>query len=283
LKLDLVMWTKNGAETLGSVLNRINHVVPGKVVNQRLLVDDCSVDDTVRIAESFGWHVFSNEGKGIGDGANTALKHVETEYFCSFEQDILLSPFWWNRISRLILGKDDVAAACGLRFLPKNNLFFNVVPYRLTRRHVDYLGGFGKTLDNTIWNTDVLRGLGGFPKLKYGSIDTYLWNLIDAKGYRWLVDYDVQSLHLRPSLFGELKHWYFYGLSLPESNKRLSIFSSAYQNQGRLYYFLKFMKSPATSFKMSLKMHDVRLLVAYPAVSFYSLMGYLKGKSLGDS
>ena len=277
MKLDLVMWAKNGAESLGYVLNRINHVVPGGVVNQRLLVDDCSVDDTVRIAESFGWRVFSNEGKGISDGANTALKHVETEYFCSFEQDILLSPFWWKRVSGLILNQPDVAAACGLRFLPKNNMFYSIDPYILTRQGVEDLFGYGKTLDNTIWNTAVLRGLGGFPKLKHAGIDTYLLHLIDSKGYKWLVDYGVQSLHLHSGLISELKHYWFYGLSLPECYSQLAKFSDAYRSEGWQRFFT-FLKSPASGFRMSLRMHDARLNIAYPTTRLCVLLGFLQGK-----
>jgi glycosyltransferase involved in cell wall biosynthesis len=90
------MWTFNGEKTLPAVLSRINQVVPKDRVNQKFIVDDRSKDNTVAIAKQLGWNVVRNEGKGISDGANTALKHVETEYFCSFEQDIILAPQWWQ-------------------------------------------------------------------------------------------------------------------------------------------------------------------------------------------
>jgi hypothetical protein len=42
-----------------------------------MVIDDQSKDNTVDIATQYGWKVIKNEGKGIGDGANTALKNVQ--------------------------------------------------------------------------------------------------------------------------------------------------------------------------------------------------------------
>ena len=77
-KVDLVMWTKTGSETLSLVLKRISEVIPEEFVNNRIIADDQSSDNSREIAESFGWHVVPNEGSGISDGANTALKRVES-------------------------------------------------------------------------------------------------------------------------------------------------------------------------------------------------------------
>ena len=73
-KVDLVMWTYNGAATLPQVLKRINQVIPEKFINKKIISDDRSTDNTREIAESFGWQVILNEGKGISDNANNALK-----------------------------------------------------------------------------------------------------------------------------------------------------------------------------------------------------------------
>jgi glycosyltransferase involved in cell wall biosynthesis len=117
-KVDVVMWTKNGAQTLPFVLKRIGEVIPGRFVNEKIMVDDRSTDETRKIAESFGWTVVFNEGRGISDGANTALKHVESEWFISFEQDLLLARDWWYNILKA-LENSKVAVASGLRFADK--------------------------------------------------------------------------------------------------------------------------------------------------------------------
>lgn len=92
------MWTKNGAKTLPLVLERISEVIPNRFINKRIIADDPSSDDTQEIARTFGWTIVPNEGSGISDGANTALRHVTSEFFISFEQDLLLAPSWWQKI-----------------------------------------------------------------------------------------------------------------------------------------------------------------------------------------
>ncbi|MDI9579054.1 MAG: glycosyltransferase, partial [Thermoproteota archaeon] len=93
MRVDLVMWTRDGAATLPHVLERINKVFCG-VGGQRIIVDDCSRDGSVEICEKAGWAVYKNRGRGISDGANTALGLVESPFFCSFEQDLLLCADW---------------------------------------------------------------------------------------------------------------------------------------------------------------------------------------------
>lgn len=124
-KVDLVTWTKNGAETLPLVLKRIDETLPSEFINKQLIVDDQSTDNTREIAKAFGWAVVSNEGKGISDGANTALKRVESEYFVSFEQDLLLARDWWEKIPPY-LSDSRVAIASGIRFV-----YYPPVPKKL--------------------------------------------------------------------------------------------------------------------------------------------------------
>jgi glycosyltransferase involved in cell wall biosynthesis len=279
LKVDLVMWTFNGEKTLSAVLGRINSIVPKEFVNKKFIVDDGSKDNTVKIARSHGWGVLKNEGHGISDGANTALKNVETNYFCSFEQDVYLAANWWTKVSNLVLNREKVAAACGLRFLPRNNFCFSIELYQLKRKDVDFYGGFGKTLDNTIWSTEALRSVGGFPKVNYAGIDTLLFHFFELKGYKWLVNYDVKSLHMHQGgLLNEFKHYYFYGLSLPEIYNQLKNFD-IYKNETLSAMFLRFIKSPISSFKMALKMHDSRLMFSYPIIRLFWLLGYIRGTS----
>ena len=280
MKVDLVMWTLNGEKTLPMVLSRINKVIPKEAVNQRLMVDDGSKDNTVTIAKKYGWNVIKNEGKGISDGANTALKHVQTSYFCSFEQDVILSVDWWRKVSALIINKEGVGAACGLRFLPRNDFCSSVELYQLTRKDVDFYGGFGKTLDNTIWDSRALRSIGGFPKVNFAGIDTSVSILLESKGYKWLVDYDVKSLHLHyGGLLNEFKHYYFYAKSLPEIYSRLKKYRAFYEKENLSSLFLRFLKSPISSLKMTLKMQDSRLLFCYPIIRLCWLLGYIRGGS----
>jgi rhamnosyltransferase len=274
------MWTFNGERTLPKVLNRINKIVPEEVVNQKLIVDDGSKDNTVAIAKKYGWEVIRNEGKGISAGANTALKHVQTNYFCSFEQDLYLADDWWKKVSLLILDKEKIGAACGIRFLPVNNFCYSVEVYQLTRKDLDFYGGYGKTLDNTIWRTSALRSVGGFPKANLAGIDTIVLHLLESKGYEWMVDYNVKSLHIHPGgTLNEFRHYYFYGLSLPQIYGYLRKLGY-YKSENLKSMFTRFLKSPLSSLKMTITTGDPRLIVAYPIIRLCWLLGFVRGRSI---
>ena len=159
-KFDLVMWTRNGEKTLPAVLQRIDRVVPSEMVNRKIAVDDKSVDSSVDLLKKFGWMVFVNEKGGIGNAANQALNHVETDYFCSFEQDLLLSHSWWG-LRKLL--RDKTVVVSGMRF-PSQPDYLAVLQryvakkYRGEKYLSSYLKGrrmaaftLGKTLDNTIY------------------------------------------------------------------------------------------------------------------------------------
>jgi glycosyltransferase involved in cell wall biosynthesis len=280
-KADLVMWTKNGAETLPSVLQRISEVVPEDSVNLKLIVDDRSTDDTRGIAESFGWNVVLNDGKGISDGANTALRRVESDLFVSFEQDLLLARNWWQKIPKY-LDNVKVTAASGMRFANKppgvrRMQQYVARKYRGEAALASWLKGremaaftLGKTLDNTIYRTAVVRAVGGFPKLHSSAgVDTTLAYLLSEGGYRWLVDYDVQSVHLRKSLQQELSHQYWYAKQLSEMWMQIERNTSM-------------RRPPVTNFDviytgvfMAYKTREPSIAYIHPLVRLYYLRGFL--------
>lgn len=99
LKVDLAMWIKNGEQFLREVLKSIEQAIPEENINQRIIVDDHSEDQTVRIAKDFNWQVYPNPAYGISSGANEALRHVQTEFFVSLEQDVMLNKDWWTKMS----------------------------------------------------------------------------------------------------------------------------------------------------------------------------------------
>ncbi len=189
MKVDLVMWTKNGAKTLPKVLKRINEVVPEEEVNQKFIIDDGSSDDTQSIAVNNGWKVYPNKSSGISAGANTALDLVTTEYFCSFEQDIILAPEWWSTVVKLMKG--NVAVVEGQRFSSN----------KIIRALEEVQNTLYVTLDNDLYNTEIIRSIGGFPYNCPICVDAALKANLNKKGYEWIIIEELKSVHIRDSIW----------------------------------------------------------------------------------
>jgi len=273
-KVDLVMWAKNGAKTLPFVLKRIDEVIPEDSVQKRVLVDDNSADDTREIANSFGWEVIYNEGKGISNGANTALHHVTSDFFISFEQDLLLAREWWQRIPTFLEDKK-VAVASGVR-VPnqppalKKLQEYTLEQYRqLDMKKTDFL--YGKTIDNTIYKTKIIRKLGGFPSLPASvGVDNFLAKNVISAGFKWEVDYTMRSIHLRGSLRDELAHYYWYGAS----HRRIS--QALHDNPLDLKRnVLRFLFSPVKGLQVALKKNAPQVIYIYPLIRLNILRGML--------
>jgi glycosyltransferase involved in cell wall biosynthesis len=286
-KVDLVMWTFNGAATLPLVLKRINQVIPEKFINKKIISDDTSTDNTREIAESFGWQVILNDGKGISDNANNALRHVEAEFYISFEQDLVLSPDWWDKITKAF-DNPKVAAASGMRFADKPRGIRRMQQYVAKKYKGDaqlasWLKGremaaftLGKTLDNTMYRTSIMKTIGYHKFSSSSGVDTLLAYEISQHGYQWLVDYTVQSLHLRSGLMQELKHQYWYAKQLPEMWQAITAITKTQPPPvtkfGVIY---RFLISPFTGIFMAYKTGEPSLVYIHPLIRLYYLRGYL--------
>jgi hypothetical protein len=282
-KIDIVMWTRNGQKTLLPVLKQLNTVIPKEQVGQRLIIDDDSTDLTKTIAVVLGWKVLCNEGKGISDAANTALKNVETPFFCSFEQDVKLSVDWWKYIPKMVSDKPclkinaNVAVASGIRVANSKHGSLRSIGLYEAQRYRSYLKNkplhywhhvFGMSLDNTCYNTKVLRELGGFPKVIGGpGVDVLLAKKLIDSGYSWQVNYDVVSDHIRKGVRDELKHYYWYGTC----QKHIDNSKRAYLGlSGRMLF------SPVRGLDIAVHQRNWQCLFVYPAIRFASWSGAIK-------
>jgi glycosyltransferase involved in cell wall biosynthesis len=263
MQVDVVIWAKNGSRTLPAVLKRIEETIPAEHIKNRILTDDHSSDDTVEIARSFGWHVIPNEGDGIRDNANTALKHVESDHFISVEQDVLLAKDWWLKIPPL-LSNPKVAVASGVR-VPNQPLALRKLQEFAIERYKERDTGLEffhdcKSLDNTIYKTAIIRELGGFPPGCNLPLKVFL------SGYKWKVDYSVKSIHIRNGMKDELQHYYWYGTLAREHGEAIK------------EPLLRMLFSPIRGLHAAVKKKSPEIVFLYPLIRFNILRGMLEGK-----
>ncbi len=138
----------------------------------------------------------------------------------------------------------------------------------------------GKTLDNTIYRTAAVRAIGGFPKLHSSAgVDTTLAYLLEQHGYRWLVDYDVQSVHLRKNLRQELSHQYWYAKQLNEMWQQIESRTGALRPPVTKFDVVyRFVLSPFTGVFMAYKTREASIAYIHPLIRLYYLRGFLSSR-----
>jgi glycosyltransferase involved in cell wall biosynthesis len=270
-KVDIVMWTKNGEYCLTEVLARIDKVIPGEIIHRRILVDDKSTDQTVAIARKFNWTVYTNPHGGIPSGANEALRHVDCDFFLSFEQDILLSDDWWNRISKY-MEDFSVASAQGIR-IPSQPILNLLDRWEFAEQGKPRLL---VSIDNNIFRTEVVRQMGGFPKDCPVCTDTILRKrLLKETPYKWIIDNNVVSLHVRKSLKNSIVHSYkLYNICVGTP------YCSTKEEYTRLTLLRMLLTSPIRGIQIAFEKNYPVLVFAYPYLRFHQLISDLKYKTL---
>jgi glycosyltransferase involved in cell wall biosynthesis len=266
-KVDIVMWTKNGAAYLPKVLAQIDKVIPKDHVCHKIMVDDHSTDGTPEIAKSFGWTVYPNPHGGIPSGANEALSHVDQEFFVSIEQDVILAKDWWVKISKH-LEDPTVACAQGIR-VPTDPVLrlLDMWQYGDPAKRASNI-----SMDNNLFRTAVVRSVGGFPNVCRVCTDTVLMKTIHAKTpYRWVIDLEVVSDHIRSDFRGAVEHQYKLN-DLCSKTKYCA--PSQIGSLPKMFRIL--LTSPIRALQIAVKKNCPKVLYAYPLIRYYQVTAEVK-------
>lgn len=135
----------------------------------------------------------------------------------------------------------------------------------------------GKTLDNTIYKTEIIKTLGGFPKMKVNAgVDSVLAYKIAQAGYDWIVDYSVQSVHLRKGLKQELQHQYWYSTQLRNIWNRIETETNRPPPITRAGVLFRFAISPFTGIFIASRTGEASIVYIHPLIRLYYMKGLLE-------
>src|SRR2546427_8753917 len=149
------MWTLNSARTLEKSLSSIAEAIPENSICHKIMVDGGSKDNTVELGIRFGWEVLRSDS-GIWRQANYALNRVDSEFYASFEHDILLANNWLPRVENAVT-RENVAVAQGIRLFTGSGTLAAMDRWNFEdhTRSAPYA-----SLDNNLCNTEVIRRVG---------------------------------------------------------------------------------------------------------------------------
>ncbi len=221
MKIDIVTWTYNSAKTLDKCLPTIDLAIPGHRVCHKIAVDGGSMDGTEEVLRRYGWTVEKSSKKGIPYQANQALGLVDTEFFASFEHDIILNPNWFERTSTTIISDETVGAVQGIRLYTGSKTMQAIEEWQYRTQQFP---PWTFSIDNVLYRTRAVRHAGGFSLECMASADGILRRNMFKTGYKWITDTTLISGHYRKNFLEQFKHQMkavqlarYYWSSNPES------------------------------------------------------------------
>lgn len=207
-KISAILITKNDAHTITACLESI------KWVDEIIVVDDNSTDDTVKICRDFGAKVAIETWSGFGAQKTKALNLTQYDWVLSIDSDERVPPKLREEILATI-SQDNTATAYHVR---RQNYFYNRhMKYTLGARHDKPIRLFNKTTaqfsDHAIHERVIPTGKVGELKnvlhhYPYTNLEEILYknNLYSSIGVQRLIDNKV-----RPSIIKAFGHaaWVF--------------------------------------------------------------------------
>jgi hypothetical protein len=180
-----------------------------------------------------------------------------------------------------MLDEKDTVIASGTRFPNKPLGLRNLLEYNLEKypRIMEDSDAFhyGKTLDNTIYRTEIIKNIGGFPRFKrkelHACVDNVLAKRVFDAGFKWKVNYSVKSLHIRKGLRDELRHFYWYG----SLNYTLEPYLTGKHASVRKY-LKNLLFSPKNGANLALKLDSPQLIYIYPLIHLALYRGLVSGR-----
>lgn len=177
-----------------------------------------------------------------------------------------------GRVPNLFIDKK-VAVACGAR-LP--NVSFSIRNFY--KSAITQNPHFTTSLDNTIYKTNILKSIGGFPNLPFSTgVDIVLLHKVLSAGFKWEVATYVISTHLRNGLKDELKHVYWYLSRRYEIERIIGYPSRQISSFARMAF-----TSPLWRIRLALKHKSPDLAYFYPLYYFTMLKGRSDGLKKGE-
>lgn len=194
--LTLAITTFNSAEFIEPVLRSIDSAIPRDIVRAKIAIDDRSTDGTREILKRYCWTVYYNTGGGVASAWNQITRLVKSEYFATFEHDLILNPAWLKSVAQEIY-QDRFCCVQGVR------LSTNWILNRIERAKGEYKKT--RSLDNNLFLTAAARRFRFPDELKYAA-DRYLFRQVQDADLKWIVKPDVVSAHIRPTFKADKDH-----------------------------------------------------------------------------
>lgn len=225
--ISVVMPAYNAPHYLRVSLPPLAEMLKSGEIAELIVVDDCSTDDTVEVARSFGARILRTpHNMGPGGARNLAAREAKGEVIWLVDADVVAKPGSAALISKA-LADPEVAAVFGAYCeAPPAQAFWSQYKNLVHR----YYHQRGERDASTFWagcgalRRDVYLDVGGFDvvRFKKPSVeDIELGYRLRAAGWRIVLDPDLQATHLKNWTMGNVIHTDIFCRAIPWSRMLL--------------------------------------------------------------
>jgi glycosyltransferase involved in cell wall biosynthesis len=198
-KISIIIATLNNELTLDECLKAILELNYPKDFVELIVVDGCSTDATLEIAEKYPIKIISAPLNAPA-AYNYALKFVSNDILGFIDADAKVEKEWLNKLVTY-LGDPQVAGVSGgIETWNKENAWARTIGYDLEDRYARLNKSVIRIATmNLLMKKQVIEEVGGFDECLPSQYDTDLGLRITHRGYQLLFEPDAKCYHFNRS------------------------------------------------------------------------------------
>lgn len=143
--ISIIIPTKNEEATIGKCLESLEQLNYPKDKLEVIIADGLSVDNTVKIAESYGAKIIKNEAQTVAPGRNLGFKNSWGDLVAFSDADCVMDKNWLMNAVKYF-GDGDIAGVGGPNLTPQNETNFG--------KAVGFLFSLGSLLSGSAHSMD---------------------------------------------------------------------------------------------------------------------------------
>lgn len=198
-KVSILVATFNTELTINECLKAICELDYPKGLLEVIVVDGCSTDRTLEIAENYPVKVVSAPLNAPA-AYNYALKIVDSDIVGFIDADAKVEKEWLKKLLVYLNEPQVVGVSGGIETWNKENVWARSIGYDLENRYARLKKSVVRIATmNLLMKKSVIEEVGGFDEHLPSQYDTDLGFRITSKGYRLLFEPDAKCYHFNRS------------------------------------------------------------------------------------
>jgi cellulose synthase/poly-beta-1,6-N-acetylglucosamine synthase-like glycosyltransferase len=198
-KVSILVATLNSELTIDGCLKAICELNYPQDLLEIIVVDGCSTDGTLEIAEKYQVKVISAPLNAPA-AYNYALKIVSSDVIGFIDADAKVEKEWLNKLVAYLDNPQVAGVSGGIETWNKENVWARSIGYDLENRYARLKKSIVRIATmNLLMKKKVIEEVGGFDERLPSQYDTDLGFRITSRGYKILFEPDAKCYHFNRS------------------------------------------------------------------------------------